>query len=482
MKKYILSSRLSGAVSLASLTSLTSLVFLVFLVSVVSLVLLASCDDIIEAEKPSDILTREEVFGNVRTIETVVNGLYTENLLSNPLYYYMLPFYSGPLTDDAVHSSTSYDDLNNNTYSPANTYTAYFWRYAYQSAFYANDLIDNIPKATVIGDSLKRQYVGEARYFRAYSYFVLTAFYGDVPLVTSTKILETTLLPRESKDRVIALVIEDLQYAAEALADSDNPNTKVTRWAALALLARQYLYARDWANAAATASEVIANSGITLETNIDKVFLRSSAEVIFKTSSSGSWSSYVDRVYFSSLALNNSYLRLTTDFADSFEEGDLRKTHWLKTVSSLPHSNKYRRNSATATGEAEDFINLRLSEQYLIRAEALAQQGKTAEALADLDAIRQRAGLEPLAASDFPTTSDVLLAIERERRHELFVEEAHRWWDITRTGRADALLGNTDAFPNKRWEPYRALLPIPDAEMSKNKNLTQNDGYGRIND
>jgi hypothetical protein len=73
-----------------------------------------------------------------------------------------------------------------------------------------------------------------------------------------------------------------------------------------------------------------------------------------------------------------------------------------------------------------------------------------------------------------------LLAIENERRHELFVEEGHRWWDLVRSGRADAVLGNKDKFPEKQWESYKALFPVPEAELTQNSNLTPNPGYGDI--
>jgi hypothetical protein len=76
---------------------------------------------------------------------------------------------------------------------------------------------------------------------------------------------------------------------------------------------------------------------------------------------------------------------------------------------------------------------------YLIDAEAKAQQGKIAEAKADVDIIRKRAGLAALTSTI--TKDQLLLAIEKERKLELFGEWGHRWLDLKRTGRADAVLG-----------------------------------------
>jgi hypothetical protein len=437
----------------------------------------SSCN-LLDVEPPSDIVTPEQVYEDVRTIEAAVNGLYTQNLLSNQVFYYATPFYLTVIADDAYHTSTTYDDLRNNTYSPTNTQTAIFWEYPYKAILIANDLLERLPDVTVLSEEKKQEYIGEAKYFRAYSYFVLTNLFGDVPWVNSTRILETTLYPRTAKADIVAHITHDLKAVEIALENSANTNTKVTKWAASALLARNYLYNREWKNAEEKADEVISTSGYALET-LENVFLRSGNEAIFKTSSSGSWSSYIDRVYYAQLAVNNTYLRLTDDFLNAFEADDLRKTQWTITVSGFRHPYKYRRTAATSTGAAEDFVSLRLGEQYLIRAEARAQQDKLPKAIADLNIIRKRA--RGGVSADLPnslTKTEVLLEVEKERRREFFAEEAHRWWDLVRTGRADAVLS---AVSTKKWEPYRALLPVPETELDKNPNLApQNPGYGVI--
>lgn len=444
-----------------------------YLWGAVILLTFSSCN-LLDVEPPSDIVTPEQIYEDVKTIEAAVNGLYTQNLLSNQVFYYAIPFYLTVIADDAYHTSTSYDDLRNNTYSPTNTQTSIFWEYGYKAILIANDLLERLPGVTVLPEEKKQEYIGEAKYFRAYSYFLLAYLYGDVPWVTSTRILETTLYPRTEKREIVAQITQDLKAVEIALENSKNTNIKVTKAAASALLARNYLYNEEWQNAEEKAGEVISTSGYALET-LENVFLRSGKEAIFKTSSSGSWSSYIDRVYYAQLAVNNSYLRLTDDFLNSFEAGDLRKSQWTTTVSGFRHPYKYRRTAASSTGAAEDFVSLRLAEQYLIRAEARAQQDKLTDALADLNTIRKRAGLGDLP-NDL-TKAEILLQVEKERRSEFFAEEAHRWWDLARTGRADAVLS---LVPGKRWESYRALLPVPEAELNKNPNLVQNPGYGTI--
>ncbi|MDR1719541.1 MAG: RagB/SusD family nutrient uptake outer membrane protein, partial [Dysgonamonadaceae bacterium] len=298
----------------------------------VLLVAAFSCDDLLDTDPSVGQITREEVLADANLVRLAVNGLYTENLLVNWAYRSDLTLYIGVAADDVFNTSTSYDDLKNNTYTPTNAYTGYIWQYFYQSVFYSNDileLVDDAAKAGTITQSEAAVYSAEAKYFRAYSYFALTALWGDVPLVTSTDILKTSLQARESKETVSQFVIDDLKEVAATLADASDA-TKVTGTAAKALLARQYLYAKDYANAEKYADDVIKNSGAVLEPDLGKVFVRSSRETLFKTSTDNTYSSYIDRTYIGYYSLYGSYLRFTDDLVNSFEAGDLRFAKWVK--------------------------------------------------------------------------------------------------------------------------------------------------------
>ena len=114
---------------------------------------------------------------------------------------------------------------------------------------------------------------------------------------------------------------------------------------------------------------------------------------------------------------------------------------------------------------------IRLAEIYLIRAEARAHQNNIAGAQSDINAIRGRAGLANTAAAD---QNSLLLAIEKERKLELFTEWGHRWFDLKRTNRSDAVLGPVKA---PGWQSTDALYPIPFTEIQNNRNVTQNPGY-----
>ena len=114
---------------------------------------------------------------------------------------------------------------------------------------------------------------------------------------------------------------------------------------------------------------------------------------------------------------------------------------------------------------------LRLAEQYLIRAEARAQQGNLTGAIGDLNIIRERAGLPDLSTA--LTQDKVIAAVMQERRIELVSEWGQRWLDLKRTGQVDSVLSKI----KPTWKINGQLYPIPQSELTNDPNLVQNPGY-----
>ena len=146
---------------------------------------------------------------------------------------------------------------------------------------------------------------------------------------------------------------------------------------------------------------------------------------------------------------------------------------------------KYKTFSNTDAGAKKEASTvLRLAEQYLIRAEARAMQNNLTGAIADVDAIRIRAGAVANDSKDFKTIGyatpnisqqDLLAAIYNERLLELFSEYGHRWFDAKRI-RPDDLAG---FFGNRKpvIKATAAYLPLPAKEILVNPNLNQSEGY-----
>jgi hypothetical protein len=349
----------------------------------------------------------------------------------------------------------------------------------------ANSIIEGLQQHTGVTDSVKRQLVGEAKFIRAYLYFYLVNFFGDVPLVIETDVTKTAMLPRTAKAEVYNQIIDDLTAARDSLpanySASSGNRTNANKYAAKALLARVYLYTGNDAAAENNATDVISAAtlySMTSSANIGTgIFIKNSAEAILQfmppvNPVNGYTTEGSNFVTTAAAAYS-----LRTTFVNSFASGDLRRTKWVKeiTFNSIvnyqPFKYKYpNQTTAAAAGVFEYHTILRLAEQYLIRAEARAKQDNTGGALADLNVIRLRAGLTASATTD---KAALLLEIERERKFELFCELGHRWFDLQRTNRADAILAPIK--PN--WQATDILYPIPQTARDANVNLGQNDGY-----
>lgn len=131
----------------------------------------------------------------------------------------------------------------------------------------------------------------------------------------------------------------------------------------------------------------------------------------------------------------------------------------------MPFKYKVRTNAPVL----EYNMVLRFAEQYLIRSEALLKQGKTKEAITDLNQIRKRAGLTLL--DENTPIAQVTLALEKDRHLELLGEWGHRWFDLVRTNRAVPVLSQTKG----NFEAADQRIPIAASVLLTNPKLEQND-------
>ena len=127
----------------------------------------------------------------------------------------------------------------------------------------------------------------------------------------------------------------------------------------------------------------------------------------------------------------------------------------------------------------ENYVVLRLAEQYLVRAEAYCKLGDVADAITDLNTVRSRAGLGPLTSSI--GTDSCMTLVQHERRIELFAEWGHRWYDLKRwpstNGSAATLADQVLPATKPLWKPTQKLYPLPLQELQYDRQLVQNPGY-----
>ncbi|RKR82421.1 SusD-like starch-binding protein associating with outer membrane [Mucilaginibacter gracilis] len=380
--------------------------------------LTTGCKKLVELDPPKTESVPSAVFGTDASAGTAMTGLYAS--LINSSSPYTTIGYLGSLSadeSDPTNAFSFYLPFGTNTLTPDNGNIQNLWSGMYATIFQANSIIENIQASKGMSDAVKLRYTGEAEFVRALSHYYLTNFFGPVPLITTTDVKTNVAAGRSDTATVYKQIIADLVDAQKNLpvdyTSYNNRRDRANQGAAAALLAKAYMATGDNAGAERAASAVISNSLYSLQTggNIDNVFLKASPETIWAINPEKSTGHTVttDATYYgtSSLygALYGPEYVLLPGLINSFESGDLRKTHWINTFNyqgtDYYYGAKYKDYNPNLKPSEYDVV-LRLSEQYLIRAEARIKQGNIAGAQSDLNIVRSRAGLGNTTASTSP--------------------------------------------------------------------------------
>lgn len=429
-------------------------------------------------------------------------------------------FWGDIMSDDSEKGGSGDNDVNDllqlETFQgPVNTdLLEAEWGADYEAIYRANVVLEKVPPI-VMDEDLKARILGEAKFIRAWSYFNLVTMFGGIPLADHVLAPSEYNLPRASADDVWDLIERDLKEASTGLwLRSEYPIEdlgRITRGAAQALLVKAYLWRRQWAEARSTAEAIITSGEYRLvadyadifppygENNEESVF-----EIQYMNASGGNWGknnanegSFTNvftraRGQFAGYGFNIP----TQDFVDEFfaegfedprlsatvfrlgdEMGD-RGTFTLEATGGFPHlyySKKYfsdQRDDApfgdpNPNGGANDRV-IRYADVLLMHAEAAYQAGDEQGAQNSLNQVRDRVKIPHVHA----TGPALLEAIYRERRIELGLE-AHRFFDLVRTGRAPQVLG-AQGFVAGVHERF----PIPQSQIqATNGAITQNPGY-----
>jgi starch-binding outer membrane protein, SusD/RagB family len=451
-------------------------------------ILFASCKKFVEVPLPENQIQADKVFSNDHTAISSIIGLYSQLMNSNlHLANGGLSVYTGLSSDEIVNVSpnSNVDQFAQNSLTPFNSLIKNnFWTSSYSSIYHANLILERLNISVNLTESVKSQLKGEAIFIRAFLYFYLTNLFGDVPLILKTDYRANTQIGRTPTSHIYQQIIQDLKDAQGMLTqnyvvNSAFPQARVrpNKSTVTAFLARVYLYQKDWANAESSATAVITSNDYNLVStaNIANVFLAGSSEAIWQLMPVIPNNNTAEgNIFLTTTTTIIPTYRITAQLLDAFEQNDQRRAKWINTntiastVFSFPAKYKIKTGGAPYS---EYNMVLRLAEQYLIRSEARAQQNKFSESKADLAILRTRAGLTTSLPDD---KSLILSAIEKERWVELFAEWGHRWFDLKRTNRANAVLS---LVKGTNWQPTDALYPIPISELEANPLLTQNPGY-----
>lgn len=445
----------------------------------VCLLAAAGCRKLLQVPTPQDEISAGEVFSSDSNALSALSGMYIQ-IMNNPqsLLNGGVTLYGGLSSDELNNTvpNASIDQFRLDSLTPTNLLCSNLYTGAYNTIYTANSMFVGLQGANGVSANMRSELQGEAEFVRALVYFYLVNLYGGVPLVTTTDFNVSSVQPQASVGDIYNQIVADLQDAEGRLSPTylstsayAGARTRPNQAAATALLARVWLYQGQWGRAELAADTVIANPLYQLVTDLNQVFLAGSPEAIWQLQPVyGNLATAEGNLFIPRNGGQPAYI-LTPELLANWEPGDLRRAAWTDSVVNDVYPYKYKEASNNPPNSEYEIV-LRLAEMYLIRAEARAQQGNTAGAAADLNIVRQRAGLPPTTATD---PAVLLGAIMHERQIEFFAECGHRWLDLKRTGAVTAVLG----AEKPHWEAMDALYPIPANELTENPTLVQNPGY-----
>ncbi len=449
---------------------------------------LTACESLLETE-PRQSVSNEVIFEDFDGVQSVMTGVY-HDFQSTTLYGRNELVIPELLSDNLrvalqnsnrlVRHSTNQERFHMST-----------WNLYYAIINALNNVIEAVNDIPGGSEMQKNRSKGEAHFLRGLAYHNLIRTYArepnqllivdgapfdlGVPLVLKPfkKIDESAFPKRSTVVQVYEQIEKDLGIAIDLL---DNNPELFPRYgsqiAAQALLARVYLYQEKWGDAAQMATTVLNSSPVALATEYQKIFSDGQEalfELTYNANEINEAARFLTSQGFGDGVMRESFLENIEPKDQRFIEGDM-----VSTEVNGPETVTFTRKFSGWKGTAfvDDIAVIRLSEIYLIRAEANVENGSSFgdTPINDLKKIRDRAGLP-----EIPATIDNIL---NERRMELAFE-GHRFFDLKRKGR-DISKGkeNDDCrICTIEYEDHRVVSDIAQVELDANPNLVNNPGY-----
>ncbi|TDX11777.1 RagB/SusD family nutrient uptake outer membrane protein [Flavobacterium sp. S87F.05.LMB.W.Kidney.N] len=444
-------------------------------VFVLSGLLFSACaDDFLDVSPTESIPVDLEVINSDSGASGLVTAVYNQ-FLGWDMSSFGWNAVTSIISDDADKGSdpgdagTDKDIIDALTYNASTPSFQSTWDANYAGINRCNQALDLLPKLDKVTPAIKTRLIGEAKFMRAFMYFTLVKGYGGVPIIDhlsgvplSDEDREMQLTRKPAAD-VYAFIEKDLNDAIASLPEksaySGADKSRASKGAAYALLAKVSLYQKKWQAVIDNCDKV---TGYTLVTDYAAQYKKEGEfgpESIFEINGVGSTSSPGFGIgnYSVSQAPRGAggwgwgFNTPSQNLADAYESGDVRRAATIifrgsvlydgREVPSTVANPMYNYKAYSSDFYNQEFTDtnlryLRYAEVILMKAEALNELGQTSEAIPLVNMIRKRAGL-----SDTPFTSqtDIRKAIYKERRLE-FAFEHDRWFDIVRTGQAQAAM------------------------------------------
>jgi len=366
------------------------------------------------------------------------------------------------------------------------------WTDYYAAAALANAVLERLDAVAVNSDSERAeltQIEREAKRLIAYSWFNLLRLFApdysegvERDGIILKDCFRLDFLSRSSvgecTEAVRSLLLETLPEESETSASVYWLSSE----SAYYMLSELELYSGDFSKAAEYARKVLENK------DFDAVFGGSTYNTLWSNSSCGErvFALFTNSSYYTSINYDTNkgdYLTVKASLADSFTDGDVRKegTIFTKEMSDdalgeivMPNClAKYNKMNWNGT-QTQYISKFRLSGAVFILSEALCREGNTQEAISVLNSYLKARGAAPLGESLSETE---LLPLILEEKHKEFVGEGQRWFDLKRL-KGSGVLSLSDK--NISSGDYRWCFPIPKGEYLYNENISQNEGWSKI--
>lgn len=472
--------------------------------------MVACVDDFVEVDPINE--NSEDFFNSEEDYQEALVGAY--DLLQATYLNVMVGEIASDNTLAGGESATDtpgIQEIDNMTHTPVNQQLRDIWGWMFAGVNRANYILEFQDKIDFSG---KDQIIAQARFLRAYYYFELVKWFGDVPLAVDQRLLfgDQFNVDRTPKAEVYAQIEQDLIFAAETLPATQAEEGRITSGAARALLGKAYLYQDKFTEAANALDQVIAGPydlvddystifELEGENNIESVF-----EVQYTDKEGAGFGclqcsegnvavgfngirNYSGPLFDSGFSFNVP----VQEAYDAFEPGDSRRDIAILNIEEFAaangatynegyeHTGFYNRKYIARKGDANlgdanltnpnNYRSIRFADVLLMAAEAHNRKANPNDALAReyLNRVRRRAfgDTDHDIAASGATLTDFIL---EERRLEL-VGEGHRFFDLVRTGRAAQNIPGFTANKNE-------LFPIPTIEIQLAGNRwEQNQGY-----
>ena len=505
--------------------------FNIYKLSILAVVLFvsASCSDEFLDRPSEDGISLDSYYSSDAQVAAATNGMYSRTWFQfgNKFFYAIGEVGSGNMCT----FSSDVNAMRNFSLTGTDGELQNGWQALWANVAQANAIINFLPER--VGPAVSQETldhtVGEAYFIRATAYFYLVRLWGPVPIIENNlDYANSPQINTNNVEDVYKLIISDYKNAIDRVetkfrTSNYASNGHVSKGSARAMLAKVYLYQKDYANAKLLSGEVIASNEFKLLGGAElpgktfgDLFLttnNNNEESVFalqwKTDGNYGSANNANTQFGTSATSNASYggvFAPSQDILSAYSSGDKRKretfmtpgdTYAIKsaqgTTFTLPEGENAQGSGAavkkycigkvtesTGPSDAWGMMNnntyiMRYAEVLLIYAEAtLGNNASTsdASALSAFNAVRNRAGLSSMTAITFDD-------IFTERRLELCFEGDY-WYDLGRINRAKAIaiMSAQNRGSKENAEYYTPtesdfLIPYPDVDVAKNPKLME---------